>query len=102
MPTATRRTVAPILLFLGFTILLCAIALLLGGGREQLPTHSASAGQEHTHPSESETAALIPCVVIDAGHGGEDGGTSSAAGLSTPGSGRACAPSRTMSGPPTA
>lgn len=81
MPTATRRTVLPILLFLGFTILLCALARLLGGGREQLPTHSASAGQEHTRPSESETAARIPCVVIDAGHGGEDGGTSSAAGL---------------------
>ena len=91
MPTAPRRPVVshpsstPVILalFLIFTALLCLLAWLLGGtptGRprdepqNQLP--SASVGQ-------GTVADPLPitCVVIDAVHGGEDGGASSAAGL---------------------
>ena len=80
MPTTTRRPVPyAIPLFLAFTALLCALVWLLGGaplGRPRSTPSAATAGQATTEPS-----ASICCVVIDAGHGGEDGGTSSAAGL---------------------
>ena len=91
MPTAPRRPVlshpssTPVILalFLIFTALLCLLAWLLGGtptGRihEEAPTAlpSASVGQESMREPRP-----ITCIVIDAGHGGEDGGASSAAGL---------------------
>ena len=81
MPITTRRPVIPyaVPLFLAFTALLCALVWLLGGtplGRPRSTPSTATAGQGTTG-----TSATIRCVVIDAGHGGEDGGTSSAAGL---------------------
>ena len=81
MPTTPRRSVMPyaIPLFLAFTALLCALVWLLGGtplGRPHATSSVPTAGQES-----SDQAAPLCCVVIDAGHGGEDGGTSSAAGL---------------------
>ena len=81
MSTTPRRPVIPyaVSLFLAFTALLCALVWLLGGyplGRSRSTPFTATAGQGTTEPS-----ASLCCVVIDAGHGGEDGGTSSAAGL---------------------
>lgn len=84
----TRRPGGFFWLFLLSTVLLFAISWLLGGatlGRaragapETLPIISPDDTPTDTPP----TAPLPPitCVVIDAGHGGEDGGTSSAAGL---------------------
>lgn len=78
MPTAPRRIT--LILFLLFTALLCLLAWLLGGtpsGREQTAEQARpTAGQGTDTPSRP-----ITCLVIDAGHGGEDGGASSAAGL---------------------
>ena len=85
MSTTTRRPVIPALipLFFAFTALLCALVWLMGGyplGWERPTPYTSSVGA--VPPSEGEgTMAPIACVVIDAGHGGEDGGTSSAAGL---------------------
>ena len=81
MPTTPRRPVIPytVLLFLAFTALLLVLMWLLGGspfGRPRSTPSTATAGHRTTEPATS-----IRCVVIDAGHGGEDGGTSSAAGL---------------------
>ena len=81
MPTTPRRPVIPytVLLFLAFTALLLVLMWLLSGspfGRPRSTPSTATAGHGTTEPS-----ASIRCVVIDAGHGGEDGGTSSAAGL---------------------
>ena len=61
-------------LFLGFTVLLCMLAwgLVLLSARGETEDASAAAGQGRD---------TLPCVVLDAGHGGEDGGASSAAGL---------------------
>ena len=85
MPTPTRRSVIPglIPLFFAFTVLLCALVWLLGGyplGRARPTPDTSSEGD--ALPSVGEgTTPPITCVVIDAGHGGEDGGASSAAGL---------------------
>ena len=80
MPTAPHRTVVPPLipLLAATLLLLCATACLLGGtplGRPSTrlyatPTDGAAAPPSSTIP--------ITTVVIDAGHGGEDGGASSA------------------------
>ena len=85
MSTTPRRPVIPyaLPLFLAFTALLCALVWLLGGypfGRDRPTPYTTSEGT--VLPSGGEgTTPPITCVVIDAGHGGEDGGTSSAAGL---------------------
>ncbi len=81
MPT-TRRPAIPYLipLFLAFTALLCVMVWLLGGspfGRERAAPYGTVGAMEDT-PSETRP---IRCVVIDAGHGGEDGGTSGANGV---------------------
>ncbi len=65
-----------ILLFLAFTALLC-VAVYLLGGRPLYPNRPA----EQAAAPDSTDGPPITCVVIDAGHGGEDGGASSAAGL---------------------
>ena len=73
----SRRGACTVFLFLLFTLLLCALAWYLTGGSSRgksSPWAGASAdGEEGGTPPD--------CVVIDAGHGGEDGGASSAAGL---------------------
>ena len=77
----TKYLLVP-LLFLIFTALLCLCAWMLGGAfatPKDRDTPTAAEG-ETTPPSEGQTAP-IRTVVIDAGHGGEDGGTQSAAGL---------------------
>jgi N-acetylmuramoyl-L-alanine amidase len=86
MPTTARRAVnlIPVVLFLAFTALLCALAWILGGsplGRERATPYTPTVGQGSTPPSGGSDIVPHPCVVIDAGHGGEDGGASSAAGL---------------------
>ena len=82
MPTTSRRSAIPYMipLFLALTALLCGVAWLLGGsplgkGRDT-PADATHVGQD----SPAQTAP-ITCIVIDAGHGGEDGGASSATGL---------------------
>ena len=78
MPTAPRRTILPFLvpLLLAATLLLIGIAYLLGGSPAGRPR-----GTVYTNAPADERATAFSVVVIDAGHGGEDGGASSAAGL---------------------
>jgi len=65
-------------LLLVCTALLALVAYLLGGS----PTARAGEGQAAEAAGEAVgEAPPIACVVIDAGHGGEDGGTASAAGV---------------------
>ena len=74
------RTALPrlILLLVACTALLALTAFLLGGS----PTARARATPRTEAAGGSESASRpFACVVIDAGHGGEDGGASSAAGL---------------------
>lgn len=82
MPTTTRRPAIPYLipLFLALTVLLCVAVWLLGGtplGRARAVPYGMVGAVEDT-PAETVS---ISCVVIDAGHGGEDGGTSSVTGV---------------------
>lgn len=84
MSATSSRTVVPYLipLFLACTAFLAAAVWLLDGsplGRER----GVPYGESSELPASGETGSQPPitCVVIDAGHGGEDGGTSSAAGL---------------------
>ena len=71
MPTVRRSGIPYVIpLFLAFTVLLCVVAWLLIGlplGGERSVSVSAEEGTPAEHPP-------IACVVIDAGHGGEDGG----------------------------
>jgi len=70
------------LLFLLFTALLCLCAWWLGGAFATPRGLSSPTAAEGENASQGEGAtAPIRTVVIDAGHGGEDGGTQSAAGL---------------------
>ena len=77
MPTA-RRIAIPVLvpLLIVATFLLGAVAYLLGGsplGRERGVVYTDAPAGDGNRP--------ITVVVIDAGHGGEDGGASSASGV---------------------
>ncbi len=65
-------------LFAGFTALMLLAAGVLGAFSQR--SGSAQDAVAEGAP-EADTGAPITCVVIDAGHGGEDGGASSAAGL---------------------
>ncbi len=87
-PAKSHRFGGFIWLFLACTLLLLLTSALLGGtvlGRARIiPLSDQSLGLPAvTPPSDtpSEARPPITCVVIDPGHGGEDGGTSSAAGL---------------------
>ncbi len=65
-------------LLLACTVLFALIAGLLGGS----PTARAGNQPAAKASGEAEGEAVpITCIVIDAGHGGEDGGASSAAGV---------------------
>lgn len=80
MPSRRSAYFAVPLLFLLFTALLCLCAWLLGGA------FAAPKGQDTPTAAEGDDGHGTPIspirtVVIDAGHGGEDGGTQSAAGL---------------------
>ena len=79
MPTMPRTALPRlILLLVACTALLALTAFLLGGS----PTARARATPRTEAAGGSESASRpFACVVIDAGHGGEDGGASSAAGL---------------------
>ena len=78
MSTANRPTILPALALLlaAAVLLLCTISYLLGGsplGKPDAATYTGVPIEEDVPP--------LTVVVIDAGHGGEDGGASSAAGL---------------------
>ncbi|MBP3666342.1 MAG: N-acetylmuramoyl-L-alanine amidase [Clostridia bacterium] len=82
MPIKSRsRLPYLILLLLTCTSLLALTAYLLGGsptaraGKQPVAEAAGTAGESVGNTS------TIACVVIDAGHGGEDGGASSAVGL---------------------
>ncbi len=88
-PTSIGALVA---LFLVFTLLLCVAAMVLGGQafgsvgllgsfRSPFPPRPVTQPTDAPGAGASSDAAPITCVVIDAGHGGEDGGASSAEGL---------------------
>ena len=79
MPTSRRFSV-PLLavLFVAMTALLFAVVYLLGGtplGRERRVAYA------HADAPAVEGTPPITVVVIDPGHGGEDGGASSASGV---------------------
>ena len=80
MPTAHRRVSLPvpvlIPLLAAATLLLCGIAYLLGGSPTGRPR-----GTVYANATADGKSTAFSVVVIDAGHGGEDGGASSAAGL---------------------
>ena len=69
------RILLPVFLILLFTILLCLSGFLIAGMK---PLHSIS---DESPVSADANTALFTRVVIDPGHGGEDGGASSASGL---------------------
>jgi N-acetylmuramoyl-L-alanine amidase len=82
MPTRSRATLPSLIpLLLACTALLALTTYLLGGSptaravRKPLTEAAGTVGE----PSGNDSP--ITCIVIDAGHGGEDGGASSAAGV---------------------
>ena len=82
MPTRSRATLPSLIpLLLACTALFALTAYLLGGSptarAEKKPLTEAAGTVEGA----SVNTPPITCIVIDAGHGGEDGGTSSAAGV---------------------
>ncbi len=83
MPIMTRRPAIPYMipLFLVLTAILCAVAWLLGGSPLGTGREDARADPVHAVQDSLAQTAPITCIVIDAGHGGEDGGASSAEGL---------------------
>lgn len=81
------RLCFPALLFVVFMVILCVVGGALGGtvfGKAR-PQAEGVAGVPVTGESDTTAPESAPspitCVVIDAGHGGEDGGASSATGL---------------------
>ena len=83
MPTRSRLSLPFLIpLLLACTALLALTASLLGGfptGRIKAAPYTDTSADL---PAEgAENPPPIACIVIDAGHGGEDGGTSSAAGV---------------------
>ena len=82
MPIRSRAPLTYLIpLLLACTALFALTAYLLGGSptaRGKRPPDTEAAG---TVGGSADAAPPIACVVIDAGHGGEDGGASSAAGV---------------------
>ena len=82
MPTRSRATLPYLLpLLLACTALLALTAYLLGGSPTARAERKPLTEAAGTVEGASGNDPPIACVVIDAGHGGEDGGTSSAAGV---------------------
>ena len=68
-------------LLLACTALFALTAYLLGGSPTARVVRKPTAEAAGTVGEPSDNTLPITCIVIDAGHGGEDGGTSSAAGV---------------------
>ena len=82
MPTRSRATLPYLIpLLLACTALFALTAYLLGGSPTARADRKPTAEVAGTVEEPSGNTSPITCVVIDAGHGGEDGGTSSAAGV---------------------
>lgn len=75
MSTTIPRRLFPVLCLL-LTLLLCLVAFLLVG-----PVRSGDLQATAAAPTGTDGESRFSRVVIDAGHGGEDGGAQSAAGL---------------------
>ena len=82
MPTRSRATLPYLIpLLLACTALFALTAYLLGGSPTARADRRPLTEAAGTVGESSGNTPPITCVVIDAGHGGEDGGTSSAAGV---------------------
>lgn len=88
MPSARRAPILFVVLFLVFTLLLCgAVGILTALFADRATYLSPTAGTTVdveaavSDDGSAPTAPPLACVVIDAGHGGEDGGAVSADGL---------------------
>ena len=82
MPTRSRATLPYLIpLLLACTALFALTAYLLGGSPTARAERKPLTEAAGTVGKPSGNTPPITCIVIDAGHGGEDGGTSSAAGV---------------------
>ena len=82
MPTRSRATLPYLIpLLLACTALFALTAYLLGGSPTARAERRPLTDAAGTVGEPSGNTPPITCIVIDAGHGGEDGGTSSAAGV---------------------
>ena len=82
MPVRSRATLPSLIpLLLACTALFALTAYLLGGSPTARAERKPLTEAAGTVEGASGNDPPITCVVIDAGHGGEDGGTSSAAGV---------------------
>ena len=82
MPIRSRAPLPSLIpLLLACTALFALTAYLLGGSPTARAERKPTAEAAGTVEEPSGNTSPITCVVIDAGHGGEDGGTSSAAGV---------------------
>lgn len=82
MPTRSRATLPYLIpLLLACTALFALTAYLLGGSPTARAMKKPLTEAAGTVGEPSGNTLPITCIVIDAGHGGEDGGTSSAAGV---------------------
>lgn len=82
MPTRSRATLPYLIpLLLACTALFALTAYLLGGSPTARTVRNPLTEAAGTVGEPSGNTPPITCIVIDAGHGGEDGGTSSAAGV---------------------
>ena len=82
MPTRSRATLPYLIpLLLACIALLALTAYLLGGSPTARADRRPLTEAAGTVGEPSGNTPPITCIVIDAGHGGEDGGTSSAAGV---------------------
>ena len=82
MPTRSRATLPSLIpLLLACTALFALTAYLLGGSPTARAMKKPLTEAAGTVGEPSANDSPITCIVIDAGHGGEDGGASSAAGV---------------------
>ena len=67
------KKISPALFFILFTLVLCAFCVIL--------TYMDKESESYADTDTSEDAPSLRAVIIDAGHGGEDGGASSSDGV---------------------